>query len=296
MYLIVGATGRLGSELCTLLSSTKKPFRALVRHSSKPDVVESIKKIGGEIMFGDLKNEASLIQACTGISTVISTASSLLSHHLGDSISSVDLEGHKSLIRSALQTGVKKFIYISLSQHHKTDCALTAAKRAVEKYLIKSKLNYTIIRPAAYMEFWLNPSCGFDFNRNKATIFGSGKSKISFISIKDVARFVTLTLENPNASNTILEIGGPNAVSYLDAVNYFEKVTGKIFRVRKIGEDTLIFQKKFSSNPFSDSIVSHRMDLLAGDEIDMRKTMSQYPINLTSFQDYATTILNKKTA
>lgn len=294
MYLIIGATGNLGSEICCTLRAAGKPVRALVRPTSNYSSVDMLRDIGSEIVYGDLKDSDSIKEACEGVSTIISTASSLHSHQPGDSIDSVDLAGYKSLIKISKKAEVKRFIYISLSRHFKTDCPFTAAKRAVEWHLRHSRLNYTIIRPVAFMEFWLNPSSGFDFNRNKATIFGSGKSKISFVSIKDVAKFILVSIDNPKSYNTVIELGGPNAISYLDAINYFQQVSGRKFLVRRIGEDTLIFQKKFATNPYFDSVVSQRLDLIGGSAVDMHDTLSKYPINLTSLQDYALNLLNGK--
>lgn len=294
MYLIIGSTGHLGSEVCSQLRSAGKPFRAFVRVTSNQTTVGNLRDIGAEIVYGDLKDNGSIADACEGIATVISTASSLYSHQPGDSIDSVDLAGQKSLIKISKKCGVNRFIFVSLSRHHKTDCPLTAAKRSVEWHLQHSRLNFTIIRPVAFMEFWLNPSSGFDFNRNKATIFGSGKSKISFVSIKDVAKFILVTLDNPKSYNSVIELGGPNAVSYLDAVNYFQLLSGRKFLIRRVGEDTLIFQKKFATNAYLDSIVSQRLDLIGGSAVDMHDTLSKYPINLMSLQDYALNMLNGK--
>ena len=85
MNLVVGATGLLGGEICRLLAAEGKPSRALVRPSSDQSRVAEIGR-NLEIAFGDLKNRASLEEACLGVTSVISTASSMLSRQAGDSI------------------------------------------------------------------------------------------------------------------------------------------------------------------------------------------------------------------
>src|SRR5688500_17795240 len=98
MILVVGATGLLGSEVCSGLAAAGKPFRALVRPTSDKTKVAQLQNLGAEIAPGDLKDPSSLRAACKGVNAVISTASSTLSRQEGDSIQTVDLEGQLSLI------------------------------------------------------------------------------------------------------------------------------------------------------------------------------------------------------
>ncbi|MBK8551271.1 MAG: hypothetical protein IPL53_09515 [Ignavibacteria bacterium] len=44
---------------------------------------------------------------------------------------------------------------------------------------------------------------GFDYPNAKATIYGEGKNKTSWIAIKDVASFAAASLDNPAAKNSI---------------------------------------------------------------------------------------------
>ena len=293
MFLVIGATGNLGSEICRNLRADLKPVRGLVRSTSDPNKVQNLKNLGVQTVIGDLKDTTSLKQACAGVTAVISTASSLMSHQPNDNFTTVDLEGHKNLIDAAKNTGVSQFVYISFSSRHTTDCPLTNAKRQVEQYLKSSGITYTIIRPAAFMEQWLSPTTGFDVPHARATILGTGQNKISFISIKDVARFVNLSIGNPKSKNTMIELGGPKSISYMEAVDLFQNISGRQFMIQKLTEDSLISQKNVTSDPFQQSIIGYRLDLTKGDEVDMRDTLNNYPISLTTVQDYATHILTR---
>ena len=93
MILVVGATGLVGSEVCRKLAARGEKVRALVRSTSAPDKVEELRSLGIDISVGDLKSPASLNDACSGADSVISTASSTLSHQPGDSIETVDAAG-----------------------------------------------------------------------------------------------------------------------------------------------------------------------------------------------------------
>jgi uncharacterized protein YbjT (DUF2867 family) len=53
---------------------------------------------------------------------------------------------------------------------------------------------------------------GFDAAGAKAQIYGSGDNKISWISYKAVAKFAVASLDNPKADNTVVQLGGPQAL------------------------------------------------------------------------------------
>ena len=105
MNLVVGATGHLGSEICRLLTEKDKPVKALIRPTSDKAKTERLKSSGAVLVQGDLKDRASLDAACRGVTTVISTATSVTSRQQGDSIQTVDSEGQLRLVDAARAAG-----------------------------------------------------------------------------------------------------------------------------------------------------------------------------------------------
>ena len=231
MILVVGSTGMVGSEICRILASQGKPFRALVRETSDPAKVERLKGYRAQLVKGDLRDPASLNAACQGVSAVICTVSAMpFSYQPGtNDIQAVDVAGVTHLIDAAKAAGVKHFIDTSFSKNICRDFPLCNAKRAVEKYLMESGLVYTILRPSYFMEAWLSPMVGFDAANAKAALYGTGDQLIAWISFKDVAQFAVASLDNPAARNTVLELGGPESLSPHQVVKMFEAATGKTF-------------------------------------------------------------------
>ena len=117
MNLVVGATGQLGSEICRQLAAKGTPVRALVRATSDPAKVEALRKLGAEIVLGDVRDRASLDAACRGVSTVISTVSAMpFSYRPGENdLNSVDIGGVTNLIAAAKAANVRHLIYTSFS-------------------------------------------------------------------------------------------------------------------------------------------------------------------------------------
>ena len=216
--MVVGSTGFLGMEICRQLVDAGRNIKALVRTTSDRTKVQALQEMGVETREGDLKNDASIRKALDGVDTVISTASSTLSRQEGDSIETVDGIGQLGLVQAAIDGGVKQFIFISF--HPMRDpFSLQTAKRNVEKKLMESKLNYTILQPGFFMEVWLSPAVGFDYPNSKVTIYGEGKNKLYMVSLVDVAAIAVASLGNELAKNSIFQVGGPDGVSPLEIIS-----------------------------------------------------------------------------
>lgn len=287
MNLVIGATGMVGGEVCRQLSNEGQSVRGLIRTTSDQAKVEKLKGYGVEVVEGDLRNRASLDNACQGVVAVISTVSSMpFSYQPGENdIQTVDTDGQINLIDAAKDAGVKHFIYTSFTMDN--DFPLRNAKRTVEKYLKKSGLTYTILQPGYFMEVWLSPAVGFDAANAKTQIYGSGEKPISWISFQDVAKFAVACLDNNAAVNAILPIGGPEALSQLEMVKIFEDIGGQQFDLQHVPEDALAEQQKASTDPMQQSFTGLMRWYAKGDPIDMKETLKAFPVELTTVQDYA---------
>jgi uncharacterized protein YbjT (DUF2867 family) len=277
MNLIVGATGILGSEICRLLAKKGESVRALVRSTSNPDKVAQLKALKAEVILGDLKDRRSLDAACRGATAVVSTASSTLSRQEGDSIESVDREGQVNLVDAASAAGVTHFVLISFPNVD-IDFPLQRAKRAVEDRLRSSGMSYTILQPTFFTEVWLSPALGFDPKNAKAQIYGSGHHKISFISFQDVARFAVAALDPRLAPNAIVKLGGPEALSPLEAVRLAEQVVGKPIEVQHVPEEALRAQHSAATDSLQQSFAGLMLYYADGDVIEMSETLRTFPI------------------
>lgn len=286
--LIVGATGMVGSEICTRLVAQGKAVRALVRPTSDPAKVSHLKALGVETMQGDLRNRTSLDAACRAVETVMTTASSMpFTYKPGENdIRTTDLEGEMSLIDAAKAAKVRHFVYTSFSGHLDLDFPLRNAKRAVERYLKASGLTYTILRPSCFMEVWLSPAVGFDAANGKAVIYGDGTKPLSWITTPDVAAFAVASLGNPAARNATLELGGPEALTPLQVVKIFEEAQGRKFDVQFVPAEALKAQQIAATDPMQQSFAGLMRCVAAGDAIEMREILKAFPIKLTSVKEY----------
>ena len=289
MTLVIGATGILGSEICRLLTAEGKTVKAMVRETSDQSKVNNLKKLGVDIVYGDLRKISSFSLALQGVTEVISTASAMPFSYKPEEndIENVDMNGMIQFIDTCKSTGVKHFIYTSFSGNIDLDFPLKNAKRTVEDHLKKTGINYTILRPSCFMEAWLSEAVGFDFHHFKAQLSGLGDQPVSYISCFDVARFALESLTNPAANNATLELGGPEKLSQLDVVKIFEEVTGHKFEIQSTPVKTLKDNLRSSENNMEKSFAGLMLCLAKGDPIEMEYTLESFPIKLTTVREYA---------
>ena len=295
MNLVVGASGLLGTEICRKLIEEGKQVRAFVRRSTDPAKRERLQGLGADLSYGDLKEPKTLEIACRGVSTVISTASSTLSRQAGDSIESVDALGQLNLVRAAKNVRVRHLIFISFPPTP-VDFALERAKRAVEKALTESSLAFTVLQPTFFAEVWLSPAVGFDVANAKATIYGSGQNKISWISSWDVARFGAASVNNPSARNAVIKLGGPEGLSPLQVVQIFEQEGGRKFTVIHIAEDALRAQKAAAGDSIQEAFAALMLYCARGDVVDMKLASKIFGIEdstLMTVREYARRVVHR---
>lgn len=294
--LVAGATGLLGNEICRLLRAKHLSVKAMVRSTTDPVKTEQLTKIGVQIVRSDLQNTESLRRVLHGVKTVISTISSMpFSYQPSENdIQSVDEDGMINLVDASRKAGVNHFIYTSFSKNLDLDFPLRNAKRKVEKHLQSSGLTYTILRPGCFMELWLTATVGFDTLNGKVNTYGTGTNPLAYISFKDVAKFAVESISNPAAKNAVLELGGPQNLSQLDAVKIFEEVLDKKIEVEQMPVDTLQAQFGSAEDPMQKSFYGLMLCVANGDLIDMKNVLSKFSVELTSVKDFAYSLVKAK--
>jgi uncharacterized protein YbjT (DUF2867 family) len=285
--LVVGATGLLGGEICEKLVGRGHAVRALVRTTSSPERLRRLQSLGVELALGDLKDPGSLRRACTTEEAVVTTAIAFGSTQSGDSLETVDRDGQKSLVDAARREQVRRFVFISFSGNVEEAFQYRSEKRAVEGHLKESGLEYTILRPSFFMETWLDPAGDINVASGTAQVYGTGDQPVSWISRHDVADFAVLAVELPAASNRVLELGGPQPLSPLEVVHIFEAQTGRKFEVTHVPEAELKRLWAAARDPREESGPALCLHLAGGDVIPMSDLLREFPVRLTSVEQFA---------
>lgn len=109
--LVTGASGFTGGHLCRHLVEKGYEVRALARSTSS---IEGLKKLGLEIVFGDVTDPGSLNKAVKGIDTVYHIAALYRQENVPKKLFwDVNVNGTKSLLEASLRSGVQRFVHCS---------------------------------------------------------------------------------------------------------------------------------------------------------------------------------------
>jgi len=294
MNLIVGSTGMAGMEICRLLTNAGKPVTALVRVSSDPAKVDALKAMGATVVRGDLRDPQSLKTACQGVSAIVTTASAMpFAYNPADNTpETTDQDAYLGLIAIARDARVQQFVYTSFPPLQAA-FPLQDAKRAVEKELRGSGLNYTILQPTYFTEIWLSPAVGFDHPHRKATVYGTGENAISWISFLDVAQFAAASVGNAGARNATFELGGPRGISPLSVVRIFEEAGRKPFDVTHVPVEALQQQLSSASDPMQKSYAGLMIGYASHGPIDVGSALNTYKLKLRTVEEYVRRVMSE---
>ena len=215
MYLVTGATGSLGRRVVRQLRDNEQLVRAFVRLSSRFGELEDR---GAEIFIGDLKQERDIAKACRDVKYIIS------SHGSGTDARALDYRANIELIDRAIDNNVEHFVFISvLGVDRGYENPTFKAKREVEKYLIKSGLNYTILRPSGFANNLIPLAERF---RDTGIYFSIGdqKNRSSIVSTDDLAKIAIASCQTEAAKNQIFAVGGPDILKREDIPRIFSRL------------------------------------------------------------------------
>lgn len=233
MFLVTGATGSLGRRIVHQLREQNKSVRAFVRLSSH---YQDLEKANAEIFIGDLKQDKDIKKAIQGIKYVISC------HGSGNDSQAIDYRANIELIDQAKENKVEHFVFISVIDADKDyeESTVFKAKKEVEKYLIKSGLNYTILRSSGFANNLLPLARRFR-ETGFYLLIGDANNRASTVSTDDLATIAIASVSVADAKNKTIPVGGPEII--------------------KRGEIAKIFARVFHKEPF---IVNPPLDLFDG--------------------------------
>lgn len=322
--LVVGATGQLGTAVVRKLTPSQQKVWAFVRPTSE---YRHLRDTGVELVFGDLRDKESVDAACKGAEAVIATANTVIPQ-AKYSFEADEGQGYENLIAACRRSGVHEFVFMSVPVTPHDDKVPTfRLKRRTEQHLQDSGIPYTIFRGSLFMDDWLAligssiPLRGAEAatlrrrywfsrlflrgvghlieERGVALVPGSGKSRHAFVALDDVATFLVNALDRPQARNAIFEVGGPEILSWDDALNIFAKVLGRRVRALHVPAAVFRFQQRLLE-PFSPAAANLMgMNWIVGSvdtSYDSRRLASLFGVSLTSMEQFLRHKLNLPSA
>jgi uncharacterized protein YbjT (DUF2867 family) len=199
VILVVGGTGRLGSEVVARLVRRGEPVRVLTRDPRRADHLPSVEVVGGDIRRPD-----DVATAAQGAEAVVAAA-----HGFADwreSPASVDRDGNRCLIEAAAGTGAHVVLLSVLGASTEHPLELFRMKAEAEDVLRSAGIPWTIVRPGAFLELHADLMRRTAGRSGRPLIFGSGQTPIAFASVADVATVVDRALTDPGYRGRVVDV------------------------------------------------------------------------------------------
>ncbi len=237
MILVAGGTGRLGSIVVARLRDRDLPVRVLTRDATRGRPFEC----AAEIVVGDVRDRASVERAMAGVSTVISAVQGFAGPGRVTP-ASVDRDGNANLVDAAAAVGAHVVLMSVVGASADNPMELFRAKYAAEQHLRAGGAPWTVVRATAFVELWADLIA-------KAGVFGRGDNLINFVSVGDVAAFVERAVVDADWRGKIIEVGGPENLTFNELAGLVQEVCGEPRRIRHIPRGVLRVLAPFARQP-----------------------------------------------
>jgi len=217
---VTGSTGTIGTELVRLLSAAGVGTRALHRDVRKTRALPNVTWV-----HADLDDARRLRVALDGTDRLF-----LLTGNEPDFART-----QIGVVRAAEELGVKHIVKLSAlgASDHSTS-TIAREHWVVEQALLSTRLQWTILRPHAFMQNWLGDVA--ESVRAEGVVYAPiGEGRVPFIDTRDIAAVaaeVLLHVEAHVGKKYVLT--GGEAVGYADLAAALSEATGRTITYRPI--------------------------------------------------------------
>ena len=230
--LVTGAAGDLGAigrNLTAMLIAKGHRVRALVRREDER--AESLRKLGAEVVQGDLTDLGSMHRAIEGCRRM----------YFGMSVSAAYLEATVNTAAVARHHGVEAFV--NMSQMTVTQMSITETTGSpqhklhwlAEQALSWSGLPVVTVRPTVFLESFFLRLAAAGVRDNDELVLPLGNSKTSPISAVDVARAVSVILDEPMPHiGHVYNLTGFESADLDHYARAFSEALGRTIRYRSV--------------------------------------------------------------
>jgi len=215
MYLIIGATGNVGSEVVAQLLAAGKQVRVFTRDASK------VSHLGDrvEVAVGDLMQPDSIAKAVAGVEAVFIMNGVL------------DGTAFRQMLATIKASGNPRVVFLSTLFASDQESPIGQVHKDKEDAIRTSGLRSSFVRAGNFMTNtfqWLET-----IQREGVVYNGMGAGKSAPVAPEDIAAVVVQALTDPNATE-IYEVTGGELLTLPEQVEILSRVTGRPIRVVEI--------------------------------------------------------------
>jgi uncharacterized protein YbjT (DUF2867 family) len=233
LVLVTGATGYIGGRLVPALLESGYRVRCLARSPRKLQGRPWSEHPRVEIVRGDVGDARSLLRAMEGCAFAYYLVHSMIA--VGASYREHDRELARTFGRCAEQAGIRRIVYLGglgetgehLSEH-------LTSRRETEEALAESKVPVTVLRAAMIVG---SGSASFEILRylvERLPVMVTPRwvgTECQPIAVRNVLHYLVTCLETDETTGKVLDIGGPEVLTYRELMSVMARVRGLRTRI-----------------------------------------------------------------
>lgn len=223
MIFITGITGRVGSSAARHLLKNGLGVKGLTRDSAKAN---DLAAIGADIVVGDISDNVVIKSALQGVTTVLLVTGN--GPH--------QLEAECLIARESVVAGVKHIVKISSMEASPTATApIPATHYKIEKYIEKTGLIYTFLRPNFFMQNLMLFAQSIKMSDQFSLPLG--KAKTGIIDAEDVGEIAGRIASIIPQESSIRKLTGEVLLDFHEVADLISKELGKLVTYNEQSHD-----------------------------------------------------------
>ena len=222
--LVLGATGYVGGRLVSTLLDAGHRVRVLTRSTGRAERYDWSDRV--ELFTGDVLQPDTLGPAFAGCDAVYYLVHSI---GTGGDFAATESASAQNVRDAAEAAGLRRIVYLGgmgsgdgLSKH-------LASRHRVGEILASGRTPTTELRAAVIIG---SGSISFEMLRYLTEVLPAMvtprwvRTRCQPIAIRDVLHYLTAVLDDPEPVDRVLEIGGPDVVTYAEMMQTYAEVAG----------------------------------------------------------------------
>lgn len=283
-----GGTGVQGSPMAQAFTAQGFQVRTITRNPDS-EAAQQLRQQGVDVRYGDMADVASLKDATQGVD-IIALLVPFFVQPPND---------HKTymqnVLAAAVDGGVEKIVFNTSGPlpEARTGRGMIDYRHDLQDLLVASGIPYVTLVPGAYMENLMGPWTATAIREVGTLAYPLPNDKrLGWISTQDVAAFMVEAAKNPDITNTIIRISGPENLTGPEMAQRFSQALGRTINWRSLtprefGDQIATVMGPQAGDALADDygFINANMDTLMAYH-DMSPVLERLPVSLTPLEDW----------
>jgi NADH dehydrogenase len=270
VILVAGGTGRLGSQVVADLLAGGHEVRVLARGKRPPPVEVT----GAEVITGSVSDPSVVARAVAGADVVVSAVTGFPFVPPAQ----VDLAGTRALADAAERAGAELVLISVAGASPDSLMGLFRAKYHAEQALRRSNTEWTIIRPEAFADLWIDLLTTSAGRSHRPLVFGRGNNPFGWVAVRDVSALTVRAVQTRSLRQTTLTISGPQRLTLTELACRVMAVHGWPGTPRQVPTGALRLASMLPGRAGRQAEAALAMDVMLPVVDDARQAVPHLPI------------------